>query len=131
MASKYLQKYPVPEGFSNILADFASEVLRDQPENIYDFGYQYFKAIEEVSLLFVTESSKWESEVKCTFICIACNLWMLTIYICLKGVEFDYANKGAAIPPPKDRQADASGYNVVEPSPDAHVIQDAPEQYNQ
>ena len=49
MASKYLQKYPVPEPFPDMLHDFAREVLRDQPENIYDFGYEYFKALEEVS----------------------------------------------------------------------------------
>ena len=39
MASKYLQKYPVPEAFPDVLSDFAREVLRDQPENIYDFGF--------------------------------------------------------------------------------------------
>jgi hypothetical protein len=51
MASKYIQKYPVPQGFPDILHDFAREVLRDQPENIYEFGYLYFKAMEEVSKL--------------------------------------------------------------------------------
>lgn len=49
MASKYIQKYPVPQGFPDILHDFAREVLRDQPENIYEFGYLYFKAMEEVN----------------------------------------------------------------------------------
>lgn len=48
MASKYLQKYPVPQGFPEILHDFAKEILRDQPENIKEFGWQYFKALEEV-----------------------------------------------------------------------------------
>ena len=52
MASKYIQKYPVPQGFPDILHDFAREVLRDQPENIYEFGYLYFKSIEEVLLNF-------------------------------------------------------------------------------
>lgn len=51
MASKYLQKYPVPQGFPDILHDFAREVLRDQPENIKEYGWQYFKAIEEVNTL--------------------------------------------------------------------------------
>ena len=49
MASKYLQKYPVPNDFPQVLHDFAREVLRDQPKNIYDYGYEYFKAMEEVS----------------------------------------------------------------------------------
>ena len=51
MASKYLQKYPVPDQFADLLHDFAREVLRDQPENIYDFGFAYFKAMEEVSII--------------------------------------------------------------------------------
>ncbi len=49
MASKYLQKYPVPQSFPDVLHDFAREILRDQPENLHEYGYQYFKAIEEVS----------------------------------------------------------------------------------
>ena len=48
MASKYLQKYPIPGNFPDMLHDFAREVLRDQPEDIYDYGAQYFKAMEEV-----------------------------------------------------------------------------------
>ncbi len=55
MASKYIQKYPVPQGFPDILHDFAREVLRDQPENIYEFGYLYFKAMEEVN--------KWKNNI--------------------------------------------------------------------
>ena len=49
MASKYLQKYPIPSDFPELLHDFAREVLRDQPENIYEYGAFYFKALEEVS----------------------------------------------------------------------------------
>ena len=49
MASKYLQKYPVPEDFPDLLHDFAREVLRDQPDDIYQYGAQYFKAMYEVS----------------------------------------------------------------------------------
>eukprot|EP00352_Strombidinopsis_acuminata_P003406 CAMPEP_0176401320 /NCGR_PEP_ID=MMETSP0126-20121128/48332_1 /TAXON_ID=141414 ORGANISM="Strombidinopsis acuminatum, Strain SPMC142" /NCGR_SAMPLE_ID=MMETSP0126 /ASSEMBLY_ACC=CAM_ASM_000229 /LENGTH=82 /DNA_ID=CAMNT_0017778163 /DNA_START=12 /DNA_END=260 /DNA_ORIENTATION=- len=76
MASKYLQKYPVPPTFPEVLHDFAREVLRDQPKNIYDFGYEYFKAIEE-------------------------------------GKEFDYKNKGKAIPPPKDREPSQGNYKEM------------------
>ena len=49
MASKYLQKFPVPEDFPDLLHDFAREVLRDQPANIYEYGALYFKARYEVS----------------------------------------------------------------------------------
>ena len=38
MASKYIQKYGVPEGFSEILHDFAREVLRDQPKDKVEFS---------------------------------------------------------------------------------------------
>jgi hypothetical protein len=50
MASKYLQKYPVPSNFPDLLHDFTREVLRDQPADIYDYGFAYFKALEEVSI---------------------------------------------------------------------------------
>ena len=50
MASKYLQKFPIPGSFPDLLHDFAREVLRDQPEDIYAYGAAYFKALEEVSL---------------------------------------------------------------------------------
>ena len=49
MASKFIAKYPVPDEFPDILHDFAREVLRDQPEDIYEYGAQYFKALYNVS----------------------------------------------------------------------------------
>ena len=49
MASKYIQKFPIPGQFPDILHDFAREVLRDQPENIYEYGAAYFTALDEVS----------------------------------------------------------------------------------
>lgn len=49
MSSNYqTNKFPVPEGFQEVLHDFSREVLRDQPENIYYYGYLYFKAMENV-----------------------------------------------------------------------------------
>ena len=47
MASKYLQKFSVPENFPEILHDFAREILRDQPDDILKYGYEYFKARDE------------------------------------------------------------------------------------
>ncbi|CAD8105668.1 unnamed protein product [Paramecium sonneborni] len=47
MASKYLQKYPVPEGFHQILHDFAREVLRDQPDDIIKYGAEYFECMAQ------------------------------------------------------------------------------------
>ena len=73
MASKYIQKYPVPQGFPDILHDFAREVLRDQPENIYEFGYLYFKAMEEVR--------KWNNKI--TLMKISTKCFILTA--CLIG----------------------------------------------
>jgi hypothetical protein len=49
MASKYLQKMPIPQEFPDLLHDFAREILKDQPEDIYAYGAAYFKALEEVS----------------------------------------------------------------------------------
>ena len=47
MASKYLQKFPVPQGFQKILADFTREVLRDQPKNIIEYAAVYFENLEK------------------------------------------------------------------------------------
>ena len=51
MASKYRKKYTLPDNFYNVLEDYSREVLRDQPVDILEFSYLYFKAIEEVSIL--------------------------------------------------------------------------------
>lgn len=51
MASKYIQKFPVPEGFSEILHDLAKEILRNQPADILDFSALYFKCMQEGTVL--------------------------------------------------------------------------------
>ena len=35
-------KLRVPKGFQNILEGLAREVLRSQPENVFEFGASYF-----------------------------------------------------------------------------------------
>ena len=50
MASKYRKKYTIPEGFYGVLEDYSREVLRDQPLDIAEYSYLYFKAMEEVSI---------------------------------------------------------------------------------
>ena len=49
MASKYRKKYTLPDGFYQVLENYSREVLRDQPMDIAEYSYLYFKAIEEVS----------------------------------------------------------------------------------
>ena len=51
MASKYIQKFPIPGSFPDILHDFVREVLRDQPENIHEYGAAYFTALDQVSYI--------------------------------------------------------------------------------
>ena len=46
MASKYLQKFPIPQTFQEILYEFSREILREQPIDIIEFGAAYFKAKE-------------------------------------------------------------------------------------
>ena len=48
MASKYRKKYSLPEGFYPILENYTREVLRDQPLDIIEFSYFYFKHLDEV-----------------------------------------------------------------------------------
>ena len=50
MASRYRKKFTLPEDFMDILEAYSREVLRDQPLDIIEFSYLYFKALEEVSL---------------------------------------------------------------------------------
>ena len=42
MASKYIQKYPIPQDFPALLKQFTREILRDQPTNIIEYSTQYF-----------------------------------------------------------------------------------------
>lgn len=51
MASKYRKKFALPDGFYQVLEDYSREVLRDQPKDILEFSYLYFKHLEEVRIL--------------------------------------------------------------------------------
>lgn len=51
MSSKYIQKFPIPEGFPEILSDLAKEVLRNQPGDILEFCALYFKCLQEGTVL--------------------------------------------------------------------------------
>jgi hypothetical protein len=51
MASKYIQKFPIPEGFPEILSDFAKEILRNRPKDIYEFSAEYFRCLQEKVVL--------------------------------------------------------------------------------
>jgi hypothetical protein len=44
--SIYTNKYPIPEGFHDILHNFIKETIRAQPKDILDFGIQYFSKLE-------------------------------------------------------------------------------------
>ncbi|KAL1504356.1 hypothetical protein AB1Y20_010762 [Prymnesium parvum] len=45
MVSKYNKTFEVPKEFPSILKAFTREVLRNQPENIYEFGAAYFSEV--------------------------------------------------------------------------------------
>ena len=48
MASAYQKEFVMPEEFPATLRDFTREVLRDQPEDVAKYGYEYFlKKMEE------------------------------------------------------------------------------------
>lgn len=38
------KKYSLPPEFAKVLKDFTREVLREQPEDIYAYGADYFKS---------------------------------------------------------------------------------------
>lgn len=45
MVSKYSKEFEVPKDFPSVLKAFSREVLRNQPENIYEFGAEYFATL--------------------------------------------------------------------------------------
>lgn len=51
MASKYLKKHTIPDGFQEILTEFTKEILRNQPIDIIDFSCEYFRCLQEGLLL--------------------------------------------------------------------------------
>lgn len=42
MASRYLQEFPIPQGFNVLLANLTRDILRDQPSNIIEYATLYF-----------------------------------------------------------------------------------------
>ena len=67
MASKYLQKFPIPEEFPDILMAFTREILRDQPADINEYGAMYFKAMHDVSR---RTKSKWKVSITIIIQCV-------------------------------------------------------------
>ena len=58
MTSKHSNQFPIPEGFPEILHDFAKEVVRYKPEDILDFSIQYFYSLENaIPLNFIPGNS--------------------------------------------------------------------------
>eukprot|EP00802_Teleaulax_amphioxeia_P011854 Tamp_11891.p1 GENE.Tamp_11891~~Tamp_11891.p1 ORF type:complete len:492 (+),score=144.46 Tamp_11891:135-1478(+) len=43
MASKFRTSHTIPVEFPEVLKDFVREILREQPQNIYAFGAEYFR----------------------------------------------------------------------------------------
>ena len=42
-----MKKYPIPQNFNEILDDFTKSILKIKPEDILDFGCQYFRCLDE------------------------------------------------------------------------------------
>ena len=51
MSSKNIKKYTIPPGFQDLLSEFTKEILRNQPEDIVDFGVEYFKCLQQGLIL--------------------------------------------------------------------------------
>ena len=49
MASRQSLDYQIPTNFPDLLNEFTLEILRNQPQDIYEFGLRYFRALENVS----------------------------------------------------------------------------------
>jgi hypothetical protein len=64
MASKYIQMFPIPEGFPEILNDLAKEVIRNQPEDIIEFAAMYFTCLQQGTVLDYPKKGK---NIPCDF----------------------------------------------------------------
>jgi hypothetical protein len=64
MASKYIQKFPIPENFPEILHDLSKEILRNQPEDIIEFCAMYFKCAQDGLVLDYPRKGK---NIPCDF----------------------------------------------------------------
>lgn len=52
----------IPTNFKNLITDFAREVIRNQPKNIYEFGANYFADLEGVPRKFEQQYEESEQE---------------------------------------------------------------------
>lgn len=48
MASHFVTRYHIPNGFKEILADLTTEILRWQPSDLEEFAAEYFHCLEKV-----------------------------------------------------------------------------------
>merc|ERR1719240_43220 len=47
MASSYQQKFPVPDGFPELLHDLMKAIVREQPADLVEYSYQFFKNMSQ------------------------------------------------------------------------------------
>jgi len=64
MASKYIQKFPIPTGFPEILHDLSKEILRHNPDDIIDFCACYFRCLQDNIVLNYEKKGK---KIPCDF----------------------------------------------------------------
>ena len=58
MSSRQSNQFPIPESFPEILHNFAKEIVRYKPNDIYDFSIQYFYCLEnEIPLNYTPGAS--------------------------------------------------------------------------
>ncbi|CAL6050275.1 Regulatory_subunit of type II PKA R-subunit [Hexamita inflata] len=52
---QFVQDIEYPKEFPALLMDLSREVLREQPENIYEFALKYFQQLKQASDKVVNE----------------------------------------------------------------------------
>lgn len=53
MASKFLNKRTIPNGFKETLSDLTKEILREQPSDIIHFAAAYFEYLSKVIIFII------------------------------------------------------------------------------
>ena len=67
MASKYYN-VTIPGPFPDLLHDFAREILLERPNNVYQFGAQYFRSLQRGDTLAYDEEEEAEFEESNAFL---------------------------------------------------------------
>ena len=61
MSERYQRTFAIPEEFPALLKDFTREILRTQPDNLYEYGARYFSELVDARAAAEAEAAEAEA----------------------------------------------------------------------